>query len=623
MGTQNLNNYNFNKLDSKINYSSYFDIYLASDEKDYNSDVIWSTNIIDYNNGNKLPIWVDLTMDTCSTQPTLGCSSQTGEPQVILSKNYWLGATSNCDCPYTGNAGGTNSTYTICDISLTGIDNGLLTGMTTSTANTNTNCITLYDDIPSGSEFDKHYYDKRFKMHQVTASTYNPNGISYTINSSSDASGYHQELMGGFYQGFWKLYGYPYEVLPTRTKSGWSMGTLLKLKTSGTTPGNCFTTIGSTCDGQTTLNDIYPNNSGFFFYMGARAENKFWDTGSTESGCTTFTGSCKPTGLTGDTCNGLTGYTPVNNTDCCNEQLVSKTLTPELLPKPQTVSTDTYSNSFGIRLTPDFKVGYRALRFTGSCVTTGSSTTCTTGKTFECGYSVEESYSDTICPVLISSGTCKSSWVQIDVVFTRYVTLEGCDFENLGGVNDLINVRIDRYQRYASDDISRCQNEYPVFTDDGYFDFTCSGSTVAKWVAEKSHRLGDLTFYVNGRSIYTVNNFEEVIPRQLNTHKEKQVGVPFNMSWGGGSQGLYENMTFGTTGCTGNPPYRQDPNDLGLLIEKNFAGSYMGGISQMTYYLEPLTPDEVYHNFTINQDRYSLIDCEICKNCNKGCQSCP
>ena len=38
MGTQNLLNYYFNKLDAKINYSSYYDFYLASDEKNYNTE---------------------------------------------------------------------------------------------------------------------------------------------------------------------------------------------------------------------------------------------------------------------------------------------------------------------------------------------------------------------------------------------------------------------------------------------------------------------------------------------------------------------------------------------------------------------------------------------------------
>ena len=47
----------------------------------------------------------------------------------------------------------------------------------------------------------------------------------------------------------------------------------------------------------------------------------------------------------------------------------------------------------------------------------------------------------------------------------------------------------------------------------------------------------------------------------------------------------------------------------------NFAGSFIGGISQMMYYIKPLTPDEIYHNFKINKGRYELIDCEESVNC--------
>jgi hypothetical protein len=81
-------------------------------------------------------------------------------------------------------------------------------------------------------------------------------------------------------------------------------------------------------------------------------------------------------------------------------------------------------------------------------------------------------------------------------------------------------------------------------------------------------------------------------------------------------------MTYGTTGCSQDPPYQQDPNDLGLLIQENFAGSWLGGISQFRYYIEPLQPDEIYHNFLVNKDRYSLIDCQFSKNCtSKGCNT--
>ena len=48
----------------------------------------------------------------------------------------------------------------------------------------------------------------------------------------------------------------------------------------------------------------------------------------------------------------------------------------------------------------------------------------------------------------------------------------------------------------------------------------------------------------------------------------------------------------------------------------------MGGISQFRYYIEPLQADEVYHNFLVNKDRYSLIDCDHKKNCTtKGCNA--
>ena len=76
MGTQNLNNFYFKRLDTKLNYSEYYDIFLASDERDFNQQVVYSNNIIDYNNGNKLPVWIDLNDTNCSTQPTTTCPFQ-------------------------------------------------------------------------------------------------------------------------------------------------------------------------------------------------------------------------------------------------------------------------------------------------------------------------------------------------------------------------------------------------------------------------------------------------------------------------------------------------------------------------------------------------------------------
>jgi hypothetical protein len=46
MPSQNINNYYFNRYDIKLDYSSYFDLTLASDERDYDEEVVFSNNII-------------------------------------------------------------------------------------------------------------------------------------------------------------------------------------------------------------------------------------------------------------------------------------------------------------------------------------------------------------------------------------------------------------------------------------------------------------------------------------------------------------------------------------------------------------------------------------------------
>ena len=474
-----------------------------------------------------------------------------------------------------------------------------------------------------------------------------------------------------------------------------------------------------------TVNDDYPNNSGFFYYVGARAENKFHNLNRREDDCVTLSGH-----------------------NCCSEVISAKTIGPAILNvSPWDIATggtsttvtmtstteDTYSNNLGFRITPDFKIGYRTIRYTGSCETTGGTedgvSKCSTGDTFSCGYSIEEEYSDVICPSIINSGTCEDTWIHVGVVFERYMPLilgsscaqslgNGVEY-SLGGLLDPLYL----FSGITSEmSVDRCDNvfdELPLIPDDGYYRFDCAGitghtshdccysagTTFGSWLSHDEYRRGDLIFYVNGRRHFTVENFEEIIPRALNQHRDLQVGVPFNMSWGGGSIGLLENMTL--TGCdpvatglsadtcgdlyggrcdwTANPDdtcgckwnglttgytdgdtastitgntcidtsgldldgyaprtgytasltgwtssssactlngliqkLEPDPDDLSLLIQENFAGTWMGGISQFRYYVEPLYADAMYHNFLVNKDRYNLIDCDFTKNCSKN-----
>jgi hypothetical protein len=152
-----------------------------------------------------------------------------------------------------------------------------------------------------------------------------------------------------------------------------------------------------------------------------------------------------------------------------------------------------------------------------------------------------------------------------------------------------------------------------------------------KWLLDKKYRDGRLKLYVNGKLFETFENIEELIPRGLETEREKQLGVPFNISWGGGTQGLRENLTFSgcPTSLTGNT-YQQDPecfpnNDLSgttysglstnILIEQNFAGTFDGSISQFRFYVDPLSSDEVKHNWRILRNKFDLLNPD-CPDCN-------
>jgi hypothetical protein len=141
--------------------------------------------------------------------------------------------------------------------------------------------------------------------------------------------------------------------------------------------------------------------------------------------------------------------------------------------------------------------------------------------------------------------------------------------------------------------------------------------------------MGRLKIYINGRIFYVIENFEEVIPRGLDTDKEKQVAVPFNMSWGGGTQGLHENLTLSACTATTEGMYIQDPecfpenilsattlNKLKthILLEENFAGTFDGAISQFRFYTEPLSAPEVKHNFKLLKNKFYMFDpdCPVC-----------
>lgn len=522
----NIKNYYFNNIDIKLTNSDYWDLFLCYDERQFYKPTLYCDSII---SGSSLISYFDFNNPNCLSGNS------------IYSLSCWDSAT----LPISG--------LSLCDIGLTGVDNGFVNNLTGETLS-----------ISSG--------DCRLFLTRVSGQTY-----TYSWSVMSGISGNYVNLCGGFFQGFWKLQGFDYQVLPKRNHIGWTAEFWLNKNN-----------VCLNANTGTTLNDVYPNNKGFFFYLGARAENKFWNLFSGETGYTTCDGietltpvpriydpvdtnsflffngcgnstcSCNNYTITATTCcfNPYDVYNTCGNpcgnpcgtcgSDNCNgtcttiNGFISSTAHCEchsvsaITIYNKDPESDIIDNNLGFRIKDDGSIGYRKIVYTANC---RNCCVAITG-TAVSGISVSEEYS-------MSGMVENNKWTHVAIVFKRY-----CEYNCL-------------------------ENEkYPPYPD-------C--------------KKGKLLFFVNGYLKLCINDFDEVLFRDLDEVKYKVEGVPYNISIGGGTQGLLESKTF-------NGPDTEDKN---LLLEQYFAGTFIGGISKFRLYDVPLDVTEIRCNYNTEKDIYN------------------
>ena len=101
-------------------------------------------------------------------------------------------------------------------------------------------------------------------------------------------------------------------------------------------------------------------------------------------------------------------------------------------------------------------------------------------------------------------------------------------------------------------------------------------------------RTGKMMFYVNGRAIWIIQDFPEYFFKSVKNQKEKQIGVPYSISWGGGSFGLrhswhYDFQKYGlyTGGDTQyiNENFFVQNNPLPSECEEPSTDDYLPGLS--------------------------------------------
>ena len=107
---------------------------------------------------------------------------------------------------------------------------------------------------------------------------------------------------------------------------------------------------------------------------------------------------------------------------------------------------------------------------------------------------------------------------------------------------------------------------------------------------------GRLDIFVDGYLKWTVDDFDEFLFRELDEYREKQEGVPFNYSWGGGTQGLIETNTV-------NGP---DVKDEDLVIQNNFAGTFEGSVATFKMYGCVLDVTLIRYDYNKTKSRFGF-----------------
>jgi len=246
--------------------------------------------------------------------------------------------------------------------------------------------------------------------------------------TATGTSGNYFQLNGGYLQGFFKLNGYNYELLPSRYGMGITIETLVNLS---------------------------PSSSGIFYMMGARAEDKYnpYFSGETTSGATVMSG------VTTSLDNGLNAFVQT-------EVLKSSFSSPEDMMKTEYIQSPAIdnikNNVIAFELTQDRRLAYKYINADGLIVTNSS-------------------------PVIITA----TGFTMIAMVFTPD----------------------------------------EVVSDPALLECT-------------PQRTGKLIFYINGRAVWMIKEFPEYYFKSFANDKEKQIGVPFSISWGGGSFGLKESWHY-------------------------------------------------------------------------------
>lgn len=494
-----INNYNNIKL--RTSKSEYWDFILSKNNDP--SELLLGNNLYDTN----LISYINMNDDRCYSGDT-----------IYNTTDYkWLNAF--------------NSGLTLSNIGFTGIDNGLI--------KFDKNNITSIDffNILTGSTYSTQTGDTRLKLNSVSGNT---GTYVYPLEYESGDTLNSIYFNGGFYQGVFKSYDI-YQILPSNIEKEIAFD--FTLKPDFTTPPQ-----------PNTLNEKYVNNKGIFFYMGLRAENKFWYDYEKTTGETfdiSSTGNTTPleTGVTVTTNDGFDIETQgIYKIETDNKFILFNRT-------PYGLGVHTYNPEQKYYLTGETKNSPNLFTFLNRSEV-GHTVHDIPSQETELKYSI---YND------INRNNIAFRIKDDGSVGYRMLTLD-CE-GNLIVDEEYSNINILKDDVWASVVVRLVLSEYEK--------------------CQTESRTMKLMFYVNSNLILVSKSLPEIFFRELLDRQEKQEGVAYNISLGGGSQGLCDMIGFD-----------EDYETKYLLpIEENFAGSFIGNVNKFRIFYGKHDYSKIKNNY--------------------------
>jgi hypothetical protein len=518
--------------------------------------------------------------------------------------------------------GAYSTDYILDNIGYTGFDNGLLYFEKDKIRNEE------FPILYRESTYEIKKDEEKLKLHFVTGSTIQYS-YEYEIEDES------VKLNGGFLQGFFKTECGKYEVLPSSFKHGDNISLEFTLKP-----------VDLEQQRFPRLNDVHPNNKGMFFYIGTRAENKWiymydkdgdnnlayddyieggeinidkykldcfldMDMPSNEElfPSTNITPkNSRGIGVTDD--NVMSGYIDFGEDD----EVFGDFTTDKC--ELYDFFGDDYLDS-GIQCECDFNYLESELDISDFVYQTSD-------KLFTLG--LYEDYVDYNNPFLLFNRTCDGFHVGTweNDSYIRYMGVR-TKAKNEGNLFILMDRTSTGYTTSTIDAFYKREDEkYDIYadlyenalsfriTDDGeigyrYLTKNCEKPNKMEIIEAYSKKnivkkdewnhivvriifIYDtmiFKFYVNGNLVFISRYLPKLNLRALDELYEKQETVPFNISLGGGTQGLCDTIL---------PNYMINPYRI-YPLEENFAGSFIGYIKTFKIYLGDMNYNEIFNNF--------------------------